>query len=55
MFIIGFRSTVAYIQVRVDGDLTVRAGHVIAHAVKDALLSAPLGITDGSVQIEPMK
>jgi len=42
------------IQVRVDGELTVRAGHNIAHAVKDALLSAPLGITDVSVHIEPM-
>jgi cation diffusion facilitator family transporter len=43
------------IQVRVDGDLTVRAGHEIAHAVKDALLKAPLGVTDVSVHIEPMK
>ncbi|HEY3758037.1 MAG TPA: cation diffusion facilitator family transporter [Opitutaceae bacterium] len=43
------------IQVRVDGDLTVRAGHQIAHAVKDALLSSPLGITDVSVHIEPMR
>jgi cation diffusion facilitator family transporter len=44
------------IQVRVRGDLTVRAGHDIAHAVKDALLaSAPHGITDVSVHIEPMQ
>lgn len=44
------------IQVRVDGNLTVRAGHDIAHAVKDALLaSAPHAITDVSVHIEPMK
>jgi len=43
------------IQVRVDGDLTVRAGHAIAHAVKDALLaSAPHAISDVSVHIEPM-
>jgi cation diffusion facilitator family transporter len=44
------------IQVRVDGDLTVRAGHDIAHAVKDALIaSAPHAITDVSVHVEPMK
>jgi len=43
------------IQVRVDGDLTVRAGHAIAHAVKDALLaSAPHAISDVTVHIEPM-
>ena len=29
--------------------------HAIAHAVKDALLSSPLGITDVSVHIEPMR
>jgi cation diffusion facilitator family transporter len=44
------------IQVRVDGNLSVREGHDIAHAVKDALLaSAPHSITDVSVHIEPMK
>lgn len=44
------------IQVRVNGELTVRAGHDIAHAVKDALIaSAPHGISDVSVHIEPMK
>lgn len=43
------------IQVRVDGELTVRAGHAIAHAVKDALLaSAQHAISDVSVHIEPM-
>lgn len=43
------------IQVRVDGDLTVRAGHDIAHAVKDALLaSAPHRISDVTVHVEPM-
>ena len=42
------------IQVRVDGNLSVRAGHDIAHAVKDALLaSAPHAISDVSVHIEP--
>lgn len=44
------------IQVRVDGDLTVRAGHDIAHAVKDALLaSVPHAISDVTVHIEPVK
>ena len=44
------------IQVRVDGNLTVREGHDIAHAVKDALLaSIPHGISDVSVHVEPMK
>lgn len=42
------------IHVRVDEALTVRAGHDIAHAVKDALLAAPLHITDVSVHIEPV-
>ena len=44
------------IHVCVDGDLTVREGHAIAHAVKDALLaSVPHAITDVTVHIEPMK
>jgi cation diffusion facilitator family transporter len=43
------------IQVRVDGNLTVRAGHDIAHAVKDALIgSASHAIDDVTVHIEPM-
>jgi cation diffusion facilitator family transporter len=42
------------IHVRVDGDLSVRAGHDIAHAVKDTLMaSVPHGITDVAVHIEP--
>jgi cation diffusion facilitator family transporter len=44
------------IQVRVDGEMSVRAGHDIAHAVKDALIaSAPHAITDVTVHVEPMK
>jgi cation diffusion facilitator family transporter len=44
------------IQVRVNGDLTVRAGHDIAHAVKDTLIaSVPHAISDVSVHVEPMK
>ena len=42
------------IHVRVDGDLTVRTGHDIAHAVKDALLASALRVTDVAVHIEPM-
>jgi divalent metal cation (Fe/Co/Zn/Cd) transporter len=41
------------IQVRVDGELTVREGHDIAHAVKDALLASSLRVSDVSVHIEP--
>jgi cation diffusion facilitator family transporter len=42
------------IQVRVNGNLTVREGHAIAHAVKDALIaSASHGISDVTVHIEP--
>lgn len=44
------------IQVRVDGALTVREGHDIAHAVKDALMaSVPHAISDVTVHVEPMK
>jgi cation diffusion facilitator family transporter len=41
------------IHVVVDPLLTVRQGHVIAHAVTDALLHSPLHITDVAVHIEP--
>lgn len=42
------------IQIRVDGDMTVRAGHDIAHAVKDALTaSAAHAISDVTVHVEP--
>lgn len=41
------------IHVVVEPLLTVREGHVIAHAVKDALLHSPLRITDVAVHIEP--
>lgn len=42
------------IQVRVDGGLTVREGHAIAHAVKDALIaSASRDVSDVTVHIEP--
>lgn len=42
------------IQVRVDGELTVREGHAIAHAVKDALIaSVPHTISDVTVHVEP--
>ncbi len=43
------------IHVRVDGNLSVREGHDIAHAVKDTLLaSVPHAITDVAVHIEPV-
>lgn len=44
------------IQIRVDGELTVREGHDIAHAVKDALIgSVAHAISDVTVHVEPMK
>ncbi|MDB6113251.1 MAG: cation diffusion facilitator family transporter, partial [Lacunisphaera sp.] len=43
------------IHVHVDGGLSVRDGHAIAHAVKDELISAPLAITDVAVHIEPAR
>jgi cation diffusion facilitator family transporter len=43
------------IHVHVDGALTVREGHAIAHAVKDALIAAPLTISDVAVHIEPVR
>ncbi|HVU15673.1 MAG TPA: cation diffusion facilitator family transporter [Candidatus Didemnitutus sp.] len=44
------------IEVRVDGNLTVRQGHDIAHAVTDTLVASPtLAISDVSVHVEPMR
>jgi cation diffusion facilitator family transporter len=44
------------IQVIVDGEISVRAGHDIAHAVKDALLaSVRHRISDVTVHVEPIK
>jgi cation diffusion facilitator family transporter len=44
------------IQIRVDGEMTVRAGHDIAHAVKDALLASEAHrISDVTVHVEPAK
>ncbi|SDR91023.1 cation diffusion facilitator family transporter [Opitutus sp. GAS368] len=43
------------IHVHVDGTQSVREGHEIAHAVKDALMAAPLAITDVAVHIEPAR
>ena len=41
------------IHVVVDGELTVRHGHDIAHQVKDRLLASPHRINDVTVHIEP--
>jgi cation diffusion facilitator family transporter len=41
------------LHVEVSGDLTVRAGHEIAHAVKDAIRAANPAIADVLVHIEP--
>jgi cation diffusion facilitator family transporter len=41
------------IHVIVDGNLSVRRGHEIAHHVKDALRASPLRIAEVSVHVEP--
>lgn len=41
------------LHVVVDGDLSVRCGHEIAHAVKDRLLESALPISDVIIHIEP--
>ena len=43
------------IHVVVNGDLSVREGHDIAHRVKDALLGSPLRILDAAIHIEPAR
>lgn len=44
------------IEIQVDGGLTVREGHEIAHAVKDVLLASPEHrITDVTVHVEPVR
>ena len=42
------------IQIRVAGDLSVRQGHEIAHAVKDTLLTSWLRVSDVTVHVEPV-
>ena len=41
------------IHVVVDGDLSVRDGHLIAHRVKDELITSDLPVHDVVVHIEP--
>ncbi|HEX6961016.1 MAG TPA: cation diffusion facilitator family transporter [Lacipirellula sp.] len=41
------------IHVEVDGSMSVREGHRIAHDVKDALLAGDAGVLDALVHIEP--
>jgi cation diffusion facilitator family transporter len=41
------------IHVEVEGDIPVRAGHEIAHLVKDGLLDSDLRILDALVHVEP--
>jgi len=41
------------IHVEVDGTLSVRRGHQIAHLVKDALIKSEVPIMDVLVHIEP--
>ena len=41
------------IHVEVEGEISVRAGHEIAHLVKDGLLDSDLRILDALVHVEP--
>ncbi|HAT18238.1 MAG TPA: hypothetical protein DCS76_10615, partial [Gemmatimonadetes bacterium] len=41
------------IHVEVEGEISVREGHHIAHLVKDGLLHSDLRILDALVHIEP--
>jgi divalent metal cation (Fe/Co/Zn/Cd) transporter len=41
--------------VEVDGDMTVRDGHDIAHRVKDALLASKHNVMDAVVHVEPVE
>ena len=41
------------IQIRVDPEISVREGHLLAHDVQDRLVGAGLAITDVSVHVEP--
>jgi divalent metal cation (Fe/Co/Zn/Cd) transporter len=41
------------IHVVVDGEASVRAGHAIAHRVKDRLVASDLPVHDVVVHIEP--
>ena len=43
------------LHVIVDGNLTVREGHDIAHRVKDAILDAKPQVYDVLVHIEPFE
>ncbi|MGV3533183.1 MAG: cation transporter dimerization domain-containing protein, partial [Chthoniobacteraceae bacterium] len=41
------------LHVEVDGEITFREGHLIAHAVKDAVLAAIPSVADVLVHVEP--
>lgn len=41
------------VHIRIDGNLSVRRGHEIAHEVKSGLLAAGLGLSDVIIHVEP--
>lgn len=43
----------ADLHVRVDGSISVTAGHHIGHAVEDAILNASLGVLEVTIHVEP--
>ena len=52
------KSGLAYLadlHIRVSGDISVREGHGISHAVKDRLMALTLPLEDVTVHLEPDK
>jgi divalent metal cation (Fe/Co/Zn/Cd) transporter len=50
------KSGLAYLadlHIRVGGEITVREGHGISHAVKDRLMASELPLEDVTVHLEP--
>jgi divalent metal cation (Fe/Co/Zn/Cd) transporter len=50
------KSGLAYLadlHIRVGGEITVREGHAISHAVKDRLMASELPLEDVTVHLEP--
>jgi divalent metal cation (Fe/Co/Zn/Cd) transporter len=50
------KSGLAYLadlHIRVRGDISVRQGHDISHAVKDRLMASKLPLEDVTVHLEP--
>lgn len=49
----GGLTQIADLHIRVDGEISVRQGHAIAHLVVHSLLDSDLNLSDVTVHIEP--